>query len=224
MLASRVKHAFELINNEIDRLKTELEDPLVIIGGDFNQFGIKGCFTESPDVVEIEQSPPTRKGLRLDLFACNFTKELTTVKTGRPLESDSCPSDHDILIAQFEIQDVHKFKIIKYQTRRRTKKSEKLFVEEINALEWGHLRDITNATIITDAFQSKISELVDKHFPLVTRKIKSTDDPWITDYIRGLIKIRAREYSENGRSPRYKWLDSCIKEEISKQKKTVVRP
>ena len=65
---------------------------------------------------------------------------------------------------------------------------------------------------------STLTSLIDKHFPLITRKIKSTDLPWITDYIRSLDKLRRREYAKNGRSPRFKCFDKDIKEEIKKEK------
>ena len=80
LLASRVKHTNVIINNELDRLKSILESPNIIIGGDFNQFGINNCHKESPDIVEL-QTPATRKLLRLDLLSCNFDEHLVATGT-----------------------------------------------------------------------------------------------------------------------------------------------
>ena len=120
LLASRVKHAFEIINNEIDHIKTLFESPLIIIGGDFNLFEIKRCHIESPDIVEID-SPATRKNLRLDLMSCNFKEELVTCFTNTPLESDVCPSDHRVLVANFKIKRRHKFSLVTYRTKTNQK-------------------------------------------------------------------------------------------------------
>ena len=189
-----------------------------MICGDLNQFGISNCHRESPDIVEIN-TPPTRKDKRLDLVSCNFAQYVTNTVAIGPLESLSCPSDHKVLLISFDIPHIHRFKILTYQARKQTKKSEEQFVSDVNKIDWTHMADIKNATTLTEIFQSQITKLVNIHFPLIMRKVKSSDDPWITDYVRSLIKLRAKEYIENGRSPRFKWLDAEIKAEIALQKK-----
>ena len=73
---------------------------------------------------------------------------------------------------------------------------------------------IINADDLTNIFQSKIEFLVDKHFPIKTRSVKSTDDPWITDWIRALIRRRKKEYRKNERSLRWKKLKLMCDTEI----------
>lgn len=64
---------------------------------------------------------------RLDLLSCNFADNLLSSHTLPPLESDSCPSDHDILVAKFKIPLRHIFKMITYKTRKRTKVAKEKF-------------------------------------------------------------------------------------------------
>ena len=45
---------------------------------------------------------------------------------------------------------------------------------------------------------------MDIHAPFKERKIRSTDDPWITDNIRSLIRRRKRVFSKQGRSQKWK--------------------
>ena len=92
-------------------------------------------------------------------------------------------------------------------------------MEELNSIDWSYLEGLSCSTEITELFQTRIIGLVDRFFPVITRKVKSSDDPWITDYIRKLIRLRAKEYRKNGRSLRFKCYDRDIKEEIAKQKK-----
>ena len=102
LLISRVRHANELINREVDRIKTLVDNPIIILGGDLNQFGIANTHIDSPEILEIN-SPPTRKGFRLDLISSNINPYLDEIRTLAPLESEACPSDHDIFFFLFII-------------------------------------------------------------------------------------------------------------------------
>ena len=54
-----------------------------------------------------------------------------------------------------------------------------------------------------------ITELTDKCFPWQNRRIRSTDDPWITDEIRRAVRTRMRKFKKFQRSR--KW--QAVKEE-----------
>ena len=47
------------------------------------------------------------------------------------------------------------------------------------AVDWDEITK-GDANGMTEAVQKKIEEVNDKHFPWKDRKIRSTDDPWIT--------------------------------------------
>ena len=61
--------------------------------------------------------------------------------------------------------------------------------------------------------------MVDTYFPVVNRSVKSTDDPWITDEIRSVLKKKSVEYKKNGRSVLYYELRSKARELMAKGKK-----
>ena len=46
----RADRACELVNENISELKSKFESPVIILGGDFNQFDIKKCFEDHPDI------------------------------------------------------------------------------------------------------------------------------------------------------------------------------
>ena len=46
--------------------------------------------------------------------------------------------------------------------------------------------------------QSKIGKLVDTHFPIKTFTVKSTEDPWVTVWLKKKIKRSNTEYRKNG--------------------------
>ena len=120
-MSSRVNHAFDIINTEFDRIRTLHDSPLILLGGDFNQFGIAKCHLDCPEITELP-SPATHGDLRLDLLSCNFGKHLVKTDTLMPLESPINPSDHKILTAKFAVPHRHKFSLITYKTRKKTKK------------------------------------------------------------------------------------------------------
>ena len=216
---ARVNHASELINDNITKIKTEYDGPLIALGGDINQFGIKPLHSDHNEIQEVS-SPPTRMGSRLDLISTNFNSELKEVYLSSPLESSTSVSDHDVLVTEYVIKHNHRFKLVKYQTRSYTKKAESAFLEEIKEIKWEErFGNIKCASALTDIFQGVVGTLVDKHFPIRTRTVKSTDDPWINDRIRRLIRRRKKEYRKNGRSLRWKRLKAECEREIAAAKK-----
>ena len=72
----------------------------------------------------------------------------------------------------------------------------------------------------TNLIQQKIEDLNNKHFQWKERKVRSTDDPWITDKIRRAIKRRNRAYEKNKkkRGDRWKIFKRHTNELISEEK------
>ena len=52
--------ACEIINDNITEMKTKYESPVIVIAGDFNQYDIRSCYVDHPDII-IENTPPSRK-------------------------------------------------------------------------------------------------------------------------------------------------------------------
>ena len=69
-----------------------------------------------------------------------------------------------------------------------------------------------SSTELTDAFQDKISEMVDNHFPLKTMTITDSDQPWITKDLKKLKRSRQREYCRHGKSNKYHQLKDLFNE------------
>ena len=53
-------------------------------------------------------------------------------------------------------------------------------------------------------YQTAITSAIDKFFPLITTKRKSTDLPWINKQIRKLVRKRKAIFLREGRSARWK--------------------
>ena len=123
--------------------------------------------------------------------------------TTYPLEGDNKKSDHLPLVCQYLLPSSHCFKIVKYKTRKYTKKNEDKFVAEFKDTNWTGLFELSTANEKTAFLHERIELLMNKYFPLKTYSVKSTDDPWITDHLRKEMRKRNIEYKKNGKSERF---------------------
>ena len=71
----------------------------------------------------------------------------------------------------------------------------------------------------TEFLHKKIESLNDICFPMKTRKIRSTDKPWIDDNIRRKIRERMRAYKKHGRKGKWLTLKEGTSEAIAKNKR-----
>ena len=219
LTAAKASRACELVNDNLSVVKAKYESPLIIIGGDFNQFDISQCFVDHPDV-SICPSEPTRGNARLDLIATNAGDHFVDSYTTTPLDNNNgSQSDHKPLTCQFRIPSVHCFEIIKYTTRKYTRANEEKFVSELNGTDWEELYICQNASDKTRVLHDRINQLMDRFFPLRTYSVKSTDDPWISQHYKKEARKRRKEYKLHGKSAKFKRLQKENNEELSEAKK-----
>ena len=86
----------------------------------------------------------------------------------------------------------------------------------VSQVEWTLLRDIDDPNDMVEEFQHLLSSQYRQHFDLITVKRRPTDKPWLTDYIRRLIKQRARAFHRDPVT--YKALRNRVKREIRSSK------
>ena len=78
---------------------------------------------------------------------------------------------------------------------------------EYAAIDWEmELEDFNDPSAMTERLHQITTDLNDRYFPLKKRKIRSTDDPWISDEIRREIRRRMRLFGTNRRGP--KWIEA----------------
>ena len=75
------------VSNEIARAHAEYNNPLVVIGGDFNKRDISAGLADSC-VFEEAQTGPTRGPNKLDLVYTNFGSSIQEAQTLPPLQSE----------------------------------------------------------------------------------------------------------------------------------------
>ena len=93
------------------------------------------------------------------------------------------------------------------------------FGEEICNLSWDFLSPGLSSTELTELLQGKMTSMIDHHFPLKSINLTDSDQPWITDGLKKLKRIRRREFCRHGRSEKYYQL----KTEFETKKKEAVK-
>ena len=69
--AKQDKQTLEYISDLIIKLKDDLNDPIIVLAGDFNRRKIELAYQDHVDL-KLHDSPPTRGAARLDLVVSNI--------------------------------------------------------------------------------------------------------------------------------------------------------
>ena len=149
---------------------------------------------EFPDISETGAGA-TRRGAALDLTYTNFLDSMNLVQVCEHLKNDDGhPSDHDIVYVESNLKNKDRFKWIKYRTRIRNKGGDAVFSKKLREMDWSHVTREPNNNKKAELLVSTLNHLMNESYPMVTRKKKSTDDPWITPFIKSKIKTRKKCY------------------------------
>ena len=203
--APQVENIQMIINDEISRAKTDFHDPIIVMGGDFNKKPFLPAIVDFPDVSVI-QTGPTRGDETLDFAMTNI--ENCTASLRQPLESDDGQkrSNHKTILVDAPVGNEHRFKWKRVRTRPRTKKGDRTFRSLIENNSWQRIRDLNDAEEKANALVEELDSIMTKAYPVVTKKIRNTDDPWINDEIRKKIKSRKELFEREHRSAAWKEL------------------
>ena len=138
-----------------------------------------------------------------------------------PLEAvGGAPSDHPILGFTLTLPHKHSFEWVTYKARNMSTKNKEKFRERYTGIDWEVvLGSVTCPSEMTRIFHNTINTITDECFPEQTRKIRSTDDPWIDDNIRREIRRRKRCYGKRERSGRWQQLKETTDNLIREAKK-----
>ena len=84
--AEETHRIFEVVENAIQKFKTDLSDPIVIIAGDINRRNIDEAIGIFPDINKYE--PLSSRGrYDLDIVATNINQSITACESRSPLET-----------------------------------------------------------------------------------------------------------------------------------------
>lgn len=203
MRAKQALNAMEMLAEEISRVKTELNDPMVVIGGDYNKKPFNMSIANFPDITVIPTGL-TRKDETLNLVMTNSKSVQAEVRDPLKSADGALKSDHSSIFVKARFRAEHRFEWKRIRSRPKTKKGDKKFLDWINAQNWDIVRNENDPNLMAKKLVKLLDLIITEAYPVKHRKIRSTDDPWITDAIRKIIKDRMDVFKKKKRSARWK--------------------
>ena len=161
-----------LVSEDILRVKLAFDNPIVIVGGDVNQFDISKCTHGHADFTVITPLN-TRAQARLDQLVCNCIESITENETIPALETpEGIKSDHLGVYNSYQIKRFHQFKVKKYQIRKIMEKGKESFINEFRTIDWQPIYELQGADARNEFFFNIVSRMIDKLFPIKSFTVK----------------------------------------------------
>ena len=226
---NRAVGAMDYVADAVVGVKRKYSDPFIIIAGDFNQWKISEYLEE---FVDIKEAPvgATRNRRAIDKIFTNMSRSITECGTLAPLETEAAEddpllttkkSDHRIAYSRIGLQRKQAFTWESYSYRHYNDESVEAFKDWMVMHNWDEVRQAEGSNAKAAAYQDTINSAIERYFPLKTRRKKSTDLPWMSRKILGMIDDRKRMYMAAGgiRTDEWKVKKREIERQIKERKK-----
>ena len=201
------KQCMQHISDIVLHIMNSNSDPLIIVGGDFNQWKIGEVLAEYSELLELS-TPPTRGERHIDKIFTNWPEYIEDGGCIPPLKTEEMNgqvtySDHEI---QYLVSRLPRKEPVRWESftfRPYTTEGERGFLSDLEQQDWAPLlaRDGPNAKV--GLFHSILEDLVERHFPLRTVRRKDGDLPWFDYRARKMVKKKAAIYRSEGASGRW---------------------
>ena len=94
-----------------------------------------------------------------------------------------------------------------------------LFGFWIRKTDWKEVFEAENIDDKAELFQNRLLQKVEEYFPQKTRVISSDDQPFCTEEIKHLKRLKSREYRKNRKSLKWRDLSKQYDKAVKKSKK-----
>ncbi|XP_071947377.1 uncharacterized protein [Antedon mediterranea] len=213
-------HQRDLLNhlrNSIDTIRSRRNLAKVIIAGDFNSVDISSLIKHVVDLHQVVKDK-TRGDKILDLIISDLKDFYMTPTIQAPLGK----SDHNVIIWKplnsIKCNDKMVTKIFKPCTDS----SMRSFGNWITKFDWSQVYNIKDVDDKVNIMNDTLTSAYNKFFPTKHLRVYSTDRPWITPYIKKLIRYRQTAFRKK-KHERYKTLRNKVIWEIKKAKEKYYR-
>jgi hypothetical protein len=162
------RECMQLLVDITHEAKRKLNEPYLVIAGDFNQFNPAVALKEHPDVKEAVVGA-TRRGKKLDRIFTNFNKKIIHSKAIAPLQPDvgtkGADSDHKVGVILAELDKRESSKWTTYWTRKYSEKKAEKFGNWLKEQNWEEVFAETTSVGKAAAYQSLVEGALEKKSP-----------------------------------------------------------
>ena len=150
----------EYLEELIVDIKRKLDDPFIVLGGDFNQWAAHQAIVEFPDLTEVELGP-TRGERTIDRLFTNMGRSIETSGTVPPLEAENSASDHRIAYFTAKVARREAFEWVTYTYRLCTEEAKKDFGTWVVTQDWSEVLAAEGSDAKVKAYQDIIDAALD---------------------------------------------------------------
>jgi hypothetical protein len=202
----------EHITDTMAKLTPTYPNAKYVITGDFNRLPVNDLCTQLglSNLVKFH----TRNDVTLDLILSDISEYENAVKLA-PLSNN----DHCCILVKGK--QIHRSYYAQVTRRLVTIGRKAALLSELASTSWDNLKKLTCVHQKVSLLHDTINQLLDKHCPVRTTKLRSDRPVWITSTIRKLIKARDKAYTKGCSS--YKFLRALTQKVIRSSKRQFVR-
>ena len=151
-------------------------------------------------------TPPTRGDEILDIVFTNMSGAVVETEVCPPLVPNAGgpgrPSDHNIVVIKFQLPRTRNFRWMRYSYRKYTKEGDIAFGEWIASHDWTEI--VGDPSSMAEALGKMLDKAMEAFFPLITRRLRSDQDPWVNEGLEKMILRRKKIFKIQGRSKSWK--------------------
>ena len=196
--AQQNRSFYSYINDVILALKTKYENPIILIGADFNRRDMREATRDYPEMAPV-LTGPTRDQATLDAFVSNINSMIIDQGTLDLLYSDEgVQSDYRAVFCSFWIPRVPSYNIQKYSYFHIDEEEILSFGEWLKRQSWNDVIEKRDASSMVVELHKLYEEGVAACFKKKSRSKKSSEPAWMTDWIRELIEDRHKVFNTDG--------------------------
>ena len=197
--ADRTRSLCTSVNDTIQAMKKKYTNPYILIGGDFNRRDARATTSDHRDL-RIIDTGPTRLNAVLDIQMSNMNELLIDQGTAPPIVSDQgIATDHLTVFASFRMARVPAYEIQNYTYHHINKEGDIAFGEWLRSQSWTTITEEEDASAQVDALHQLLQAGMDHAYEVKTRKKKSSEPPWMAEWLRDMIEDRRCLYRNETR-------------------------
>ena len=116
------------------------------------------------------------------------------------------------------IPRVPDYKIDKYSYVKQTAEGDKKMTEHLSKVDWAQVTDQKHVDLMVDNLHRIFTSASDYRYKTVTTTRKSSQPPWIDDYVLALIRQRRKVFRRERRSDEWEKIKKKTRAVIKKRK------
>ena len=204
----------------IHSYKARYKDLHFIVASDWNRADTNIALDDFPSLTAV-LTPPTRGDDVLDIIFTNMHHAIVETEVTPPLLPDmgrpGRPSDHNVIVVKYLLPRNRKFKWFRYSYRKYTLEGDAAFGDWILDHDWSEIRG--NSSEMAESLGRTLDRAIDSCFSLITRRLRSDQDPWINVALERMIERRKKIFRIQGRSKSWKKIKKRTEEIIRERKR-----